>query len=51
MPKKGTNNTKKKNDNAQAAFLNLHNFRNLPKEVVEEALSEAIEKEIGRAHV
>lgn len=44
MPKKGTNNTKKKNDNAQAAFLNLHNFRNLPKEVVEEALSEAIEK-------
>ena len=46
MPKKGTTNTtrKSKNDNAQAAFLNLHNFRNLPKDVVEEALSDAIEK-------
>lgn len=45
MPKKGTiENTKKNKENAQKAFMQIGDFRNLPKNVVEEALSEAIEK-------
>ncbi len=45
MPKKGTNeNSKKNKESAQKAFMQIGDFRNLPKAVVEEALSEAIEK-------
>lgn len=43
MPRKATN-TKKKASNAQEAFIEIGGFHNLSKEVIEEALSYAIEK-------
>ena len=53
MPKKGTKDQttrKKKGNNAQDAFLQIGDFRNLPKNVIEEALTEAIEKGYRKRH-
>lgn len=43
MPRKATN-TKKKASNAQEAFIEIGGFHNLSKDVIEDALSYAIEK-------
>lgn len=49
MPRKGTN-SKKKAGNAQEAFLEIGGFHNLSKEVIEDALSYAIEKAYRKRH-
>ncbi len=49
MPKKATTKNKKKNDTLEA-FSQIGDFRNLPQDVVKEALCEAIEKGYRKRH-